>query len=314
MTGSRRLQLLAQDGAETSIEGSFIYKTFFSVVDYAEYFRGMRKVASRGLEVAERIFMPEPQAELLRDIFWPPLLIDNYIQLAGLHLNFLQDRNEKEIYVCTNISQLQHSPNFSPQRLGPWEVFSRSEHTSTTEFVSDIFVFDPRNENLVVAILGVHFTMVLTNSLAGTLSRMSPGEKRKLPTREHHHALRAGSGNKDLSKTWAKETFASVALRPRVPKAEGSGNVFIAVRQMLNRVTDVPIDDMGDHSRLEAIGVDSLMTIEVLDEIENVFNITIPMPEFQELVDLQSLCLCIKSKSHDSFGPVALPESTSDTI
>ena len=77
-------------------------------------------------------------------------------------------------------------------------------------------------------------------------------------------------------------------------------------------MTEFLIDRMDDHSRLEVIGVDSLMTIEVLKEIKDVFGITIPIFDLQELADLNSLCLYIQPTSHHNSGHVTLLEKVTN--
>ena len=81
----------------------------------------------------------------------------------------------------------------------------------------------------------------------------------------------------------------------------------IQLRQLLNKVTGVPLEDMHRHSLLEKVGVDSLMTIEVLDEIEKAFNISITMSEFEESKDLGSLCSLVESKNPQNLRRAITP-------
>ena len=303
IASSRRLQLLAHNGSESSIAGGFIYKVFSSVVDYAEYFRGVERIASSGWEVAGRIMIPEPPTDLLDGGIWEPLLIDNFLQLAGLHINCLQGREQSKVHVCTRIGKLQPSRELRGWNCGPWEVFSRLEALEGGEVSSNIFVIDPRTEALVFTILGARFTEVSITSLARTLSRTDSCERHPTASPGKPHATPAGSDSS--AGLYRRLDFKT--LEHPLPKNGGDDAFFEAVRQMLNRVTDVPIQDMKHHSRLEAIGVDSLMTIEVMEEIEKVFRVSIPMSEFQELTDLESLCLRIgvtKPPNSQSLEPL----------
>ena len=306
--GNRRVKILAQDGGETSIDGFFIYKTFASVVEYSEYFKGLKRISAVDSEIAGRIVLPKPPVELSPNADWPPLLTDNFIQLAGLHVNFLRDRGPDDIWICTKIDQLQQSPSFRPERLGAWEAYSCFEEISGKERVNNIYVFDPRNEALVVTLLGAHFTKVPIGLLEVTLSRISPNERGKLRTTEHRPATWARPTISDVSKIETCEALAPVVLDAPIRGGEGNANGSVAVREMLSAVTDVPIEDMKDDSRLEAIGVDSLMTTEVLEEIEKVFDVKIPMSEFQDLIDLKSLCQYLRSKSYQMLGNADMVE------
>ena len=93
------------------------------------------------------------------------------------------------------------APTFVPGRPGPWEVFSHFKDRSTKGLINDIFVFDQRSENLVVIILGAHFTRVPAKPLAIILARMSPGENP-----EYYHDPQSKHNNTDMSKRRMKQT------------------------------------------------------------------------------------------------------------
>ena len=76
-----------EDRLETSIKRSFIYSVFSTVVEYAQYFRGVREISARGNEITGFI-SPDKTPILLsyagRDPLCDPLMIDNVVQVAGV--------------------------------------------------------------------------------------------------------------------------------------------------------------------------------------------------------------------------------------
>ena len=301
--GTRHTQLLTQGGADNVIEGSIIYKMFSVIVEYSEYFRGVRKIVSKGVEAAGLISLPKPPKHLVDDTSWYSLVLDNFIQVAGFHVNCLQDRNSNQICVCTKVDSLEYSPKFKEWGYGPWAVFSHSKKITGRETINDIFVFEPTTNDLVLIILDARFTEVDKDVLVDTLS--------SLHCREMHSPTPL-SYSKPLAHHSEDTAPIPSGQCESVDYNLASGPEFIdndllkSIQQMLNGITDVPIRDMKLYSRLEAIGVDSLMTVEVVGEIETTFGINIPMHEFQDLVDLRSLCLRIGSISTPSFQAPSL--------
>ena len=278
------LQLLADDDSDTSIAGSYIYKAFSSIVIYSKFFQGLRKVAWNDLKVAGRVSIQEPPSGLPRQLLWDPVMVDNFVQVAGFYINCLRDGNEDGLYICTKIATLDQAPTYRPDRLGPWEVLATFEIKGNGDVYSDIIVFDIDSDIAVVKISGLRFAKIQKALLTKALSRVE------------------GKTNTRYTSVEDTSQVIPTSLRRSDPQRQREESylleeILAKVRIIINKLTDVPFKDMQYDSRLEDIGVDSLMTIEVLTEIDEVFNRKIPMHEFQEIVDLKSLCLNIQTKN-----------------
>lgn len=319
LMANRHSQLLTHsetDAAESVIQGSFVYKAFSSVVNYSEYFRGVRRVAARDYESVGRVLMPETPSSIrpVPDTLWDPLLVDNFLQVAGLHVNCLRDKLESEIYICMKIDQLRACPDFSQKMVGTWSVFSSFEELGEKELVNDIFVFDTETEKLGVIILGACFTKVSKGSLSKALSRINTDKSRMCDS--------LASESQVLQKPSPKWHLSSPALpsiHDRPSKRESQEEeqheaIPGAVRQLLSRVTDVSMELIQNDTALEAVGVDSLMTTEVLDELNEAFSIRIAMHELQASVDFKSLCLLVESKRPSGIHFIQKQEEVSGRI
>ena len=82
---------------------------------------------------------------------------------------------------------------------------------------------------------------------------------------------------------------------------------FSQLQQLLYKVTDIPVKDMHRHSLLEEVGVDSLVTIEVLDEMRKAFEVGITISELEEAKDLGSLCSLVEPKYLQQLRRVNVP-------
>jgi malonyl CoA-acyl carrier protein transacylase len=291
-----------RDGVESSIEGGFIYKVFSSVVNYSDYFRGVRKVAARGSESVGRVIMPEPPSHMTPEALWDPLLIDNFLQVAGLHVNCLRDKLETEIYICTKIDQLRLSPEFSIQNFATWSVFSSFEQLGDKDLANDIFIFESEAGKLAATILGARFTKVSTNSLGKALSRVNAKENPQSSDSFTRHRQILQVPEKWPTLPSIQDIPESISFKQHTQGEKKYEKIPTAVRRLLNRVTDVPMELIQNDTALETIGLDSIMSTEVLDELNEAFGIRIAMHELQALVDFKSLCLLVQSK-----GPSTIP-------
>ena len=322
-----------KDEHETSIEGSFIYHVFSTVVEYAQCFRGIRKVSARESEVTGLISLDETSTVLPQVGGAPlcdPLMIDNVLQVAGLYINCLRERKPQTVYVCTHIQKFQL---YLQKQKHQFETLSAVCHVVSANekhIMCNITASHARTQKTVVQILDAQFTGVPVATLTKTLSKL--GSTKLSNSINDHPASAEDSGKvvpnvyptaydhvtemdpdncpgtvvESVEQDFSKDLSSQVnGSKTKIP--EGEDSCFIQLQQLLNKVIDVPIKDMRPHSLLENVGVDSLMTIEVLDEIQKAFKISITVSEFEETKDLGSLCSLVESKSPQKLRRVIVP-------
>ncbi|KAI9864364.1 MAG: Type I Iterative PKS [Trichoglossum hirsutum] len=309
LIGHSRCEALLADAGAEAIRGSLIYKMFAKVVQYADYYRGVRSISSKYREIAGHVMMSQPTMNAVDDPVCNPLVIDNFIQVAGLHVNCLNDHSDDVVFICTKIQRLQLGQGFRQDNLETrsWMVYSNFEHTSDKLLVDDIFVFDSASKRLVVTILGAQFTKVPISSLAKALFRASSAQEtvasvtngaaiantRMMPTLQvKSDTIIDGFENNAAS---AFEHCGAMAS-----KGSGRDDVLLAVRNLIREISDVPMDIIRDTSTLEELGIDSLMMTEVIGEIKRTFEVDIPVEDFQDLLDIKSLCQYLRSSRHDT--------------
>lgn len=314
LIGYHRFDDLKNDPDSEAMQGAMVYKVFSKVVQYAEHYKGVRRVYSKNREVAGTVRLPSHNETALMNTITEPLAIDNFIQVAGLHVNSLNECGDNEVFVCTKVDRIQPGPKFKHSNSDPrsWVVYSNFSPTGERELVNDIFVFDPANKSLVLMVLGAHFSKVLISSLTKVLSRAN--------------TLRIGATSSAASKTIPRvlpntdsipaAATISISTKGSAELTTGLGDVSAILtidtdlRKLLSKVTDVPVDDFKDDSTLEELGVDSLMVTEVHSEVCKFFEIDIPVADFQTLVDVKSLRDYLLSKGCGAGGVSSTPRST----
>ena len=131
------------------------------------------------------------------------------------------------------------------------------------------------SQNTVVKILGASFTKVSAASLTKTPSKVLSTEEQS-SAKEHNVAVEdsnnATSTIEPISEPGdGSETTVKFADERVLDKPSSSTHVsendeacFIQLQELSSSLTGVPVEDMHGDSLLENIGLDSLMTVEVL--------------------------------------------------
>ena len=306
LTGHTKYNGVSCDPEAEQVRGSMVYKVFSKVVQYADYYKGVKVVTAKEHEITAQIKMPDVSANSkIGETVCHPLTIDNAIQVAGLHVNCFSICPDNEVYVSTKIDLVQPSHDFLKANHDDhdWTVFSTFSRTSDKEVTNDIFVFDTVTKNLVMMILGARFTKVLITSLTRVLNRANcysessvaptiiPRASSSLSSQQRANALPYQEKSK-LQRTEARD-------------------VFLAVQDLLSKTADIPKAMVKRDSTPDILGIDSLMVTEVLSDIQHAFGIEIATEDFMTLTDVQALCDLLNSGGSTIESPDPITDESS---
>lgn len=304
LTGYTKCNGVSLEPQVEEIRGSMIYKVFSKVVQYADYYKGVRCVAAHEHEVTALIKMPSfgPISEFSQTVCHP-MTIDNAIQVAGLHVNCFSTCLDNEVYVSTKIDLVQPSHNFltANHEDQEWSVYSNFERISEKEVINDIFVFNSVTKNLELMILGARFTKVFIASLTRVLNKANRCHESASTPITIPQAL-PGPSSQQIATVLRDQGESKL---PPEPKRD----VFPAVQDLLSKTADVPKAMIKRDATPEDLGIDSLMVTEVLSDIQQSFGVGIPAEDFMTLSDVQALCDYLKSKTDGSAAEFSEPET-----
>ncbi|KAF7586587.1 hypothetical protein BBP40_008644 [Aspergillus hancockii] len=275
-----RGKVIEDDATSSGLKGSTVYSALERVTNYANYYRGVRQIFANGHEATGLVSMAPSATYTTCD----PILIDNFLQVAGIHVNCLSGRQEDQVFVCNGIGETLIGELYV-NRVGTspsiWKVYTNHARPSKNEVVCDIYVMDSRTDNLAVTFTAVTFTSVSIRSLTRTLVKLNndgailepQGNKTQVvPMLQHEHlATEDTTANEGVTGTAAVDGH------------------LAAVQEMLCELFGVGLDEISPSSSLNDIGVDSLMTTEVLSEIKKRFQVNMRHPTLAECTDVQSL-------------------------
>ncbi|KAL3458979.1 hypothetical protein BJX64DRAFT_291639 [Aspergillus heterothallicus] len=308
---TRVKDLLAQADGE-AMHGSLVYKVFNRVVQYDEYYKGVSRVVAKSEQVAADVVLRNPPLPWAAEQVCNPLALDNFLQVAGLHVNSLRDCADTDVYVCTKVDRLSISPRFSASSTQPghgsWGVFSNLNIISDKQVENDVYVFDAASGELVLIVVGAQFSRVLISSLSRVLSRANNSATASAITTATAAsaipsipvaAVPAFVETPFVPALQAPATVTSAAPakpKTRTVRKQKTAGIEKELRQLLSKITDVPENEFQGQATLEDLGIDSLMITEIVSEISTAFGINIPQEDLQDLVTFESLSVYLSRK------------------
>lgn len=298
------------------VSGNMVYRVFDEVVTYADYYRGVKQVTGSHNESAGRVSLPALGGFPLQDRgLCDAIALDNFLQVAGIHVNCLSERPDGCVFMCVKVDEVLFAPeyvtNMNQADEHSWVVHSRYdavEDYSTkapATIINNIFVYDDTSKNLVVGIIGATFQSVPFKSVMRNLARLSkpgsdsPGLTRLKVQDKDIHQSDSGYQTSTLL-TPSEEPASPSSPLPRsgetARQSEGHASqqqVLHRLRDMIANIIEMPMEEVLPTSKLETLGIDSLLVTEVVTEIVKHFGVTIGRDTVLGVESVSDLSRCI---------------------
>ncbi|KAI5917195.1 hypothetical protein F4810DRAFT_718129 [Camillea tinctor] len=301
LTHPYQTSTVLNDQDDTCIKGPMIYKVFSGAVEYADMYRNVKSIVSSGNRVVGKVSPPDQVPTCLKESEIHPYLLEGFLQVVSLHANYAHEDPGEAIFRLSGIDQIQFGIKYPSDRnkihKGTSWVVVCFMSTSGDGFTSDLFVYDSNSGNLVLYIFGAQYTMFtrypavdissgnkVSNVSATALERNNKECYAVIPA-GNPPEIRSGSSDlpADVTKTESKK-----------PGQDVRALIYEDLRGILETIADVPKGDIKGNSVLEDLGVDSLMIIEVISEISNLYKVELPFDELEHLTDFDSLVGCLE--------------------
>ncbi|KUI69905.1 Conidial yellow pigment biosynthesis polyketide synthase [Cytospora mali] len=323
LIGQNKYEELASARGAHILNGGIVYQVFGQVVDYAPYYRGVAQIVSKNKEAVGVVHVPGGQPPVMSEADCDPITLDNFLQVAGIHVNCLSERKIEEVFVCTEMGEMFIGDAYLAKRreMKSYKVYTSFDQRGIKTLVNDIFVFHPDTGDLMVVFLGAIFQGVPMKSLARTLAKLNSSAGATSIETQHDPVLPA------LQKSSNNSNFVPVVQTPLAQiriatKTNGavmtartaqanSTDVLQQIRELFSRVIEIPIEEVKPSVSLSALGIDSLMSTEILNEIKAQFDIVIPVEQLLALDDVQSLSQLLGPVRNNAATP---PIPHQDTI
>ncbi|CAG8890482.1 unnamed protein product [Penicillium egyptiacum] len=279
---SSRVDSITNSRESSGLKGFAVYQAFRRVVNYADCYRGVERVFATEYEAAGIVNLLSSKT---KDAACDPMLVDNFIQVAGIHVNCLSETKEDEVFVCTGVGEILIGEAFmtrDPNSSHAWGVYSNMDRSVKSKITCDTFVLDRETGTLAVTILSAEFTSVSIAGLARVLKKLNnqPDDKKASPETPFQDNFKV-----DINPSLQNAVPVVQSTRQPAPEA----GHFVVVQEMLCDLLGIASEELLPSSNLEEIGVDSLMRTEVLVEIKKRFNVSIDASSLIEIPDIQKL-------------------------
>lgn len=306
-----RLMAIRSDAKAKTLQGTQLYDRFSRAVTYSEMYKGVQGVYAKDHEIVGNIGLPKAHqlSNLGSKTVIDPIALDNFIQIAGLHVNCLSPINANEVNVCVKIADLEfHKELNALDGHSGWTVFSTYSATSLREVENDIYVFDSKNHKLVLTIFGAMFMRVNINSLTKTLAKAnSPSSividepritfENLQPDNLQVLTPMEDEGYKSLDSTIIQSEEED---NEEITPPSGRPEMVSQLEQLLIEHLDLPEDSVKPEMNLIDEGLDSLLAIELGNDISKQFGVkNLALDEFQTFGEL---CIAIFGKESKSVG------------
>lgn len=341
---SNSIDRVLDSRSSTGVSGPLVYKLFSEVVEYAKYYHGVSRVSAFENEAVGFVSVPKDRPCGMHIGICDPISLDNFLQVAGIHVNCLTHRNDKEVFMCVAVEEIIFTESFTTNKSNDrsWTVYSRYERTSKNTMSIDIFVHDASSRDLVLAMVGVIFKGVPFKSLARNLAKldaintttrnMSDNESdqdiENVKDSGYQTRLPTPPIDEDLKQSPTRSTYLDQALvtpdpnRTKVQESlnmqPGHDNLILRLREMFSDIMEIPIQEIESTSAMADLGIDSLLVNEVLIEIKKRFKIEIATAQFSECSNILSLAHLLQPNQtvQNSSQPVQRMEkiASRDTV
>lgn len=271
---NRPRQLLSPNtSVDSMFSGNEIYASFADTVDYSDAYKGVQVLVGKDQESAGRVFLAQDSHR------WVSVgLADSFCQVAGVFVNCMTGRPEKDAFISDRIEKWMRSPSSRLQSASSqkvlWEVYACHSRLSEKQYMSDVFIFDSDTGELAEIILGIRYQKVSKLALGKVISGLSSTQASSFATSapESGHTSSAPVSQPSQEST-----------KPQQGRVSGT------VKEILVNLSGLEPDEINDDSDLIELGIDSLMGMELAREIELAFKIHLDNDDLLQVTTLREL-------------------------
>ena len=276
----RCLSIMQAEGGE-KMQGKHIYQALQRLIFFDEMYHGIKSMSYQGHEAAGKVAAELNPKLAPSEALYDTPTIDGMMQFAGVLVNYFAHPSGKEVLLCQGINRIVTSGAFDIT-AGEWIAYSLLTEDTAERTVSDVYIFDKKSQQVVIAFMGFVFTRTSVSVLQQSLRSVNTGGASANPTRGPTGAV-------------PPPPKPAAVMNGTPPAPAGGASRKSKVYEVLSNVTDVPTDELRDDMSLEDLGIDSLLVTEVLNEIQAAFNLEIDLNTFLFFSNLEAVCNHIDS-------------------
>ncbi|KAK4447396.1 hypothetical protein QBC34DRAFT_382353 [Podospora aff. communis PSN243] len=284
------------DGVEI-LQGKNIYRAYDPIVQYPEPYRGVKSLVGCGNECAAVVQLPRDPKRGDGSSGRRVALADSFVQVGAMWVNLMTDVSSADMFIAAGCEAFMRSGGAVSDESGDatvWHVYGR--HSPQIEaggcivgYMTDLFVFDAATGVLTEAMLGVRFTKVTRVSVAKMLVRMTAEES------VVRGPAAAGPVGPVLEEAGARAR--KVETKDKGTKSHGKEeeeSIADKVSRLVASVSGVEVNLRELDSAMVDLGIDSLMMMELVREVEVAFGCKLEKDQYVGVDTLREFVSCVE--------------------
>jgi iterative type I PKS product template protein len=308
----------ARAGIGHHLQRSVVYKLFANLVHYSEAFQAMREVfvdPEFARDAVANLTLQPTSQHFTFNPYWS----DALSHASGFLLNGNPSFSDNSLFISSGLEELRALPGLQAGK----EYTSYAHLTGISEqgsAICDVYMFD--EHTVVGEAKGIVFQKMSRRVLDVVLKRSGSRARDVVP--EMKPAMQPAKRSRAEQNTWASTYRVETEGSTSGPAA--GGEILEKTIDILLSMTGADPADIKPHTRLVEMGLDSLMTVEVISEIKTTLGIELPASFFNanatiadvrralldEDADQSEPMLSERRDSSEKGSPICTPDSEED--
>lgn len=273
-----QMRRLASSPSVEKLQRDRAYKLFARVVEYDPFFMGMQSVQLDTHEALAAVQLPGDQPHRDGETeAWrvcDAVAVDAVVHVVGLLINTSQLMSRKDVAVMVGIDRAVVSPAFSSGCASDCRVFARFDSADGDQQpIGDVFVCSPAGK-LVAMFTGCRMTRLPVVKLEKIFdAAFSPGRSARPGT-----ALEPAPESSNASTSTATgQGVKTPSTRAQSSDRAGAGGdaAALVLRDLVAECTGIDAADIAEDSAFALMGLDSLGSAELSEELNTRFGIVV---------------------------------------
>lgn len=305
---SAQTQRLIDNPDAERLQSDRAYKLFERVVEYDDFFRGVQRVQIGSQEAVATVKLPANQPHRdNRVAAWKicdAVAIDAAVHVVGLLINTSEAMSSKDVAVMVGIHRTIISPAFSAGDSATWTVYASFNCANDPQQpIGDVFVCSSEG-HLVAMFAGCRMTRLPVARLEKMFDKAFSAANTSVAKSARLEPALSSSAQPLNASPRTEISEPPTVDTPTTSQSSGRGErdhgTLLALRDLVAECTGMDATQVPQDSALGVMGLDSLGSAELAEELNTKFGLSISSLSLldQSLGQLQQLVGCQPPESH----------------
>ncbi|KAL8898519.1 MAG: hypothetical protein Q9192_002045 [Flavoplaca navasiana] len=288
---SRRVQEIQNSTDLESLRQSKAYMVFSRVVDYSGIFKGISSIKFADTEALGHVNVPlRPSTSETKTLkSCDTISLDIFVQVCGLLINSHHICPKDDAYLAVGADSIQITETCALEKCREWNVYTVFEPVARSKARGDVFVMRQSGE-LVIAMIGIHFSKVPFKTLERLLTAAGNVSCREVAKNMTTQSIpEPPSSPKPTEELTETTSIYEDKTSPRFNGVSAKYQRMEDLRTILASYAGLPSHEVMNQTSLATLGIDSLASIELADELSSKFGRPVGS---SMLMDADFLTLC----------------------